>query len=101
MARKKLIVTANSVAFAAYPGEMLLDAALQQGISMPHDCRVGQCGSCLVRLKQGQLLGGETDTAGIFHACQARVFSDADIRYDRAPERSEEHTSELQSLRHL
>ena len=86
MARKKLIVTANSVAFAAYPGEMLLDAALQQGISMPHDCRVGQCGSCLVRLKQGQLLGGETDTAGIFHACQARVFSDADIRYDRAPE---------------
>jgi NAD(P)H-flavin reductase/ferredoxin len=85
MARKKLTITANKAACTAFPGELLLDAALQQGISLPHDCRVGQCGSCLVRLKQGQLLGGETDHPEIFHACQARVFSDVEIRYDRTP----------------
>jgi 3-phenylpropionate/trans-cinnamate dioxygenase ferredoxin reductase subunit len=85
MARTKLTITANNAAFSAYPGELLLDAALQQGISLPHDCRVGQCGSCLVRLKQGRLLGGETDHPEIFHACQARAFSDAEIRYDRTP----------------
>jgi len=85
MARKKLTITANNAGFAAYPGDLLLDAALQQGISLPHDCRVGQCGSCLVRLKHGQLLGGETDRPAIFHACQARVFSDVEIRYDRTP----------------
>jgi NAD(P)H-flavin reductase/ferredoxin len=85
MAQKRLSITANNAAFAAYPGEILLDAAQQQGISLPHDCRVGQCGSCLVRLKQGQLLGGETNHPGIFHACQARVFSDVEIRYDRTP----------------
>ena len=52
---------------------------------MPHDCRAGQCGTCLIRVKKGELLGGETAQSGIFHACQARVFSDANIIYDRLP----------------
>jgi 3-phenylpropionate/trans-cinnamate dioxygenase ferredoxin reductase subunit len=82
---RKLAITANTSTFSAYPGEILLDAALQQGICMPHDCRAGQCGSCIVRVKCGQLFGGETGQSGVFHACQARVFSDARVDYDQLP----------------
>ena len=82
---RKFSITANASTFSAYPGEILLDAALQQGVHMPHDCRTGQCGSCLVRVKHGQLLGGETPKSRIFHACQARVFSDARVDYDQLP----------------
>jgi NAD(P)H-flavin reductase/ferredoxin len=82
---RKFAITANASTFSAYPGEILLDAALQQGVHMPHDCRAGQCGSCLVRVKHGQLLGGETAKPRIFHACQARVFSDTRVDYDQLP----------------
>ena len=82
---RKLSITANNSTFSAYPGEILLDAALGQGIGMPHDCRAGQCGTCLVRVKRGALLGGETAQSGTFHACQARVISDAELTYETLP----------------
>ncbi len=82
---KKLTVVANDVPFSAYPGEILLDSALHQGINLPHDCRVGQCGSCRVRILDGDLLGGETTQRGVVHACQARVFSNVRLRYEKMP----------------
>ena len=82
---RKLTILANDLPFSAYPGELLLDAALNQGINLPHDCRAGQCGSCLVRVLEGELLGGETPQRGTVHACQARVFSDVRLRYDKLP----------------
>lgn len=82
---RKLSVTVNNLTFSAHPGELLLDAALDQGIGIPHDCRAGQCGTCLVRIKHGNLLGGETVKPGIFHACQARVLSDAEVTYETLP----------------
>jgi len=82
---RKLSITANNSTFSAYPGQILLDAALDQGIDIPHDCRAGQCGTCLVRMKRGELLGGETAQRGIFHACQASVLSNAEITYETVP----------------
>src|SRR5215468_2066842 len=82
---RKLSITANNSTFSAYPGQILLDAALDQGIDIPHDCRAGQCGTCLVRMKRGELLGGETAQRGTFHACQARVLSNAEITYETVP----------------
>jgi len=82
---KKLTIVANGQPFSAYPGDMLLDAALLQGIDLTHDCRAGQCGSCLVRVLGGEFLGGKTTQPNMIHACQARVFSDAQIRYERMP----------------
>jgi 3-phenylpropionate/trans-cinnamate dioxygenase ferredoxin reductase subunit len=83
--RKKLTIVANGQPFSAYPGDMLLDAALLQGIDLTHDCRAGQCGSCLVRVLGGEFLGGQTNQPNLIQACQARVFSDAQISYEKMP----------------
>lgn len=82
---RKIFVTVNGVAFSAAAGEVLLDAALGQGVAIPHDCRSGQCGTCLVRVRRGVLLGGETAQRDIFHACQARVLSETELTFDKLP----------------
>jgi CDP-4-dehydro-6-deoxyglucose reductase len=78
-------VVANGARFAVRSGDVMLDAALSNGIDLPHDCRAGRCGSCLVRLRKGQTFGGESRQQGVVHACQARVFSDLTVEYDILP----------------
>ena len=36
----------------------LLDAALMNGVELPHDCRSGYCGTCRVRVLSGHTFGG-------------------------------------------
>ena len=72
-------ITINGESFAARRGELLLDAALSNGIDLPYDCRAGHCGTCCVRLVEGKVLGGEGSSPGIIHACQGRVVGDAVI----------------------
>ena len=72
-------VTINGSSFQARRGELLLDAALSNGIDMPHDCRAGHCGTCCVRLVSGEVRGGEGSEPGIVHACQCRIVGDAVI----------------------
>jgi NAD(P)H-flavin reductase/ferredoxin len=72
-------ITINGRSFRAHCGELLLDAALSNGIAMPHDCRAGHCGTCCVRLVSGEVRGGEGSEPGIVHACQCRIVSDAVI----------------------
>lgn len=78
-------ITANGTTFSARSGEILLDSALAQGVAFPHDCRVGRCGSCLTKVTRGSILGGASMQRGMVHACQARVFSDLDIRFEQMP----------------
>jgi 3-phenylpropionate/trans-cinnamate dioxygenase ferredoxin reductase subunit len=72
-------ITINGSSFQARRGELLLDAALSNGIDMPHDCRAGHCGTCCVRLVSGEVRGGEGSEPGIVHACQCRIAGDAVI----------------------
>jgi NAD(P)H-flavin reductase/ferredoxin len=72
-------ITINGTSFQARRGELLLDAALSNGIDLPYDCRAGHCGTCCVRLVSGEVRGGEGSEPGIVHACQGRVVSDAVI----------------------
>ena len=65
--------------FLARRGQLLLDAALSNGIDLPHDCRAGHCGTCCVRLVSGEVRGGEGSEPGIVHACQCRIVGDAVI----------------------
>jgi NAD(P)H-flavin reductase/ferredoxin len=78
--RKTHQVTINGEQFLARHGDLLLDSALMNGIHIPHDCRVGYCGSCCVRIVAGELFGeGDEQEA---KACQCRVISDVEIEVE-------------------
>jgi 3-phenylpropionate/trans-cinnamate dioxygenase ferredoxin reductase subunit len=70
-------ITVNGTSFQARRGELLLDAALSNGIDLPYNCRAGHCGTCCVRLISGEVRGGEGSEPGIVHACQCRIIGDA------------------------
>lgn len=72
-------ITIDGRRFLARQGALLLDAALSNGIELPHHCRAGHCGTCRVRLLSGSMMGGEGDEPGIVHACQCRIGGDAVI----------------------
>jgi NAD(P)H-flavin reductase/ferredoxin len=50
-----VIVLPGGATFEVAPRQKLLDAALGAGLAWPHDCRVGSCGSCRCRLKEGRI----------------------------------------------
>jgi 3-phenylpropionate/trans-cinnamate dioxygenase ferredoxin reductase subunit len=93
-------VVANGARFSARSGDILLEAALASGIDLPHDCRAGRCGTCLLRLRQGRTFGGESRQPRMIHACQARVFSDLTLEYDALPpvERTSARVTRLRDL---
>jgi 3-phenylpropionate/trans-cinnamate dioxygenase ferredoxin reductase subunit len=76
-------ITIDGHSFLAVRGQLLLDAALSNGIELPHDCRAGHCGTCCVRLVSGEVRGGESSEPGIVHACQCRIVGDADFEMDQ------------------
>lgn len=76
-------ITVNGKSFPARRGELLLDAALRNGIDLPFDCRAGHCGTCCVRLISGEVRGGKGSEPGIVHACQCRIIGDAVIENAR------------------
>jgi NAD(P)H-flavin reductase/ferredoxin len=78
MARRHQI-TLNGTSFLARRGELLLDAALNNGVDLPYDCRAGHCGTCCVRLVAGEVRGGQGSEPGIVHACQCRIVGDVVI----------------------
>ena len=77
-------ITIDGKSFVAGRGELLLDAALRNGVDLPHDCRAGHCGTCCVRLVTGAMRGGEGADPGIVHACQCRIICDAVIESGQA-----------------
>lgn len=75
-------VTVNGNTFPARHGELLLDAALNNGVDLPYNCRAGHCGTCCVRLVSGEVQGGEGAEPGIVHACRCRIVGDAVVEKD-------------------
>lgn len=93
-------VTIDGNSFTARRGELLLDAALKNGIDLPHDCRAGHCGTCCVRLVSGNVQGGRATEPGVVHACQCRIAGDVVIE-KRARAVTRSVAGELISLRPL
>ena len=77
-------VTVNGNSFPARRGELLLDAALSNGVDLPYNCRAGHCGTCCVRLVSGKVRGGEGSEPGIVHACQCRIIGDVVVEKDQS-----------------
>ncbi|CAB3809388.1 Anthranilate 1,2-dioxygenase electron transfer component [Paraburkholderia caffeinitolerans] len=72
-------------------GELLLDAALRNGVNIPLDCREGVCGTCQGRCESGSYTQGYVDEETLSAAdlavrkilsCQTRVLSDASFYFD-------------------
>ncbi|MEH6435610.1 2Fe-2S iron-sulfur cluster binding domain-containing protein [Massilia sp. DD77] len=66
-------------------GDNLLEAALQQGVAAPYNCRVGACKTCQIRVLEGQpksliereyVFSQEEIAGGAYLACQTSVQSD-------------------------
>lgn len=75
----------------AQPGETILAAALRSGIALVHQCESGSCGTCIVRLTEGDietvpdramaLLDGE-QRDGYRLACSIRPLGDCAVALD-------------------
>lgn len=90
-ARCSVTVEARSgvFAFGCRPGEVLLYAGLAEGLTLPHECATGTCGTCRARV-----MSGEVDVAweaapgaarlkrdkGDVLMCQTRAVGDCVLR---------------------
>ncbi len=83
--RRRCRVTIDDHVFFASRGDILLDAALINGVDIPHDCRSGHCGICRVRVLDGLAVGGECDEPGAALACQSRIMSDLQLEIEGLP----------------
>ncbi len=81
----------NAQAITVHPKETLLQAALREGISFPHSCRVGGCATCKCKLVDGQvkeltetgyILSDQELDQGYILACQAVPQTDVRIEVD-------------------
>jgi len=72
-------------------GQTLLDAALRQGIYLPHACGHGLCGTCKVQVNDGEVDHGAANPFALMDverdegktlACCATLHSDATIEAD-------------------
>jgi len=79
--------------FPVHGNEILLDAALRNGINIPLDCREGVCGTCQGRCDSGQYTQDYVDDEALSEqdlaqrrmlTCQTRVASDAAFYFDFA-----------------
>ena len=84
--RKPCRVTINDQVFSVSRGDVLLDAALKEGVDIPYDCRSGHCGICRVRVLDGLAVGGECREPGTVRACQSRIMSDMHLKIDSLPD---------------
>jgi 3-phenylpropionate/trans-cinnamate dioxygenase ferredoxin reductase subunit len=84
--QKTFRVSVNGEEFSAYRGDLLLDAALMNGVAIPHDCRSGHCGTCRVRLLEGRVFGPAAGDPDSVQACQSRIISDLQIAIEDVPE---------------
>ena len=75
----------NGRVITADHGETLIDAALTEGILIPHDCASGTCETCRVRVPWGEIDDGGTIYGETVLACQARVAGDATITFEESP----------------
>ncbi|SDH81200.1 anthranilate 1,2-dioxygenase reductase subunit [Pseudomonas panipatensis] len=77
--------------FPVQGNEILLDAALRNGIKIPLDCREGVCGTCMGRCESGRYQMDYADEETLsaqdlaqrkMLTCQTRVQSDASFYFD-------------------
>jgi CDP-4-dehydro-6-deoxyglucose reductase len=98
--------------FEAGPDESILAAAQRANVNLAHDCTLGGCGTCRIKLIEGRVsyseqpfaLTPEEENEGYALACQAvptsdLVISSASIaEFDVSPARHAAHIHEIRQL---
>jgi ferredoxin len=49
------VQTADGQSFEVEPDEIVLDAAMRQGVDIPYSCRSGTCRTCLSKVLRGKI----------------------------------------------
>jgi 2-polyprenylphenol hydroxylase and related flavodoxin oxidoreductases len=108
--RVEVAQTAQS--FEVAPGESILAAAMRQGVKLPHECTLGGCGTCRVKIASGAVdyehfpmaLSREEAEGGYALACQARALGDLVIEVQRValaePTRQQALVTGIDALAH-
>lgn len=90
---KNISIKPSGNSFTVDSGQTVLERALKEGLSYPHDCTVGTCGSCRTKLLDGKVeaitpfgytLSKDELEAGFILACQAIPKSDLELQVDLA-----------------
>ncbi|WP_221798891.1 anthranilate 1,2-dioxygenase electron transfer component AntC [Oceanobacter mangrovi] len=96
----------NTLFFKAGHNDLLMDAALRNGITLPIDCREGVCGTCKGLCESGQYEMEYADEEALTEAetadryvlsCQTRIQSDATFYYDFASSLCSHQPASLQT----
>jgi ferredoxin len=61
MANHRVQLSSTNVEFEVEPNEIILDAAIRQGIQIPYSCRSGTCRSCLFQVVCGEVIQEDRD----------------------------------------
>ena len=86
------------------PRQTILDAALQQGVAFPHNCRVGGCATCKCKLVSGKvremtdksyLLSADEIREGYVLGCQSVPVTDVTVEVPDLGEGRPAHNVEL------
>lgn len=86
-----LTIEPLGVAIEVASGQTLLDAALRQGVYLPHACCHGLCGTCKVQVLEGEVDHGAANPFALMDierdegktlACCATLLSDAVVEAD-------------------
>jgi CDP-4-dehydro-6-deoxyglucose reductase, E3 len=81
----RISVFNSNLEFRAAPDQILLDAALDSSLNLPHSCKGGNCGACRARLLRGEIhypngpplgLSDAEAAEGLILLCQATGRSD-------------------------
>jgi CDP-4-dehydro-6-deoxyglucose reductase len=83
-AATEVTVATTGQSFLCPPGELVLDAGLEAGIGLPHNCRGGACGTCKSQILEGEVdhgwvmsfaISDEEKAAGKCLICQSRPLT--------------------------
>ena len=85
----RVTVANTGQTFTCPEGELILDAGLEAGIGLPHNCRGGACGTCKSQILEGEVdhgwvmsfaISDEEKATGKCLICQSTA-ADADARF--------------------
>ncbi|MCF7646394.1 2Fe-2S iron-sulfur cluster binding domain-containing protein [Bacillus subtilis] len=90
MTSKRIDIRQARSSITCADGQTLLEAALTSGISYPHGCKSGRCGSCKTRLIEGNVeilqhsrfaLSDEEKADGLILACRSVPLTDITVAW--------------------